>query len=182
MATQQVTKGNKQPVNPPPAEEEEDDFFEDDSADGDDSGGGEDDEVMDLSDVDEKDADFENCPAGVWDAVVSDAEYGESQRSGKKMITWEFEVTSKNPKASGKKLKTFTVTETPNGKARLKKMLVRIAPNLNMAVFKPASTPQTLIGTPCRLKVALQKYQGELRSNVKDVLPPAANKVFGGDE
>lgn len=182
MATQQAQKGNGKAAatkqTPPP---EDDDFF-DGGGDGgdDDGGGGGDDEILDLSDVDEN-AGFELVPAGVHDAIVADAEFGESQRSGKKMITWTFELTGSNEKVAGKTLKYYTVTETANGMARLKKMLVRIAPNLNMKTFRPGVTPQELIGNACRLKIQTRRYQGENRNDVKDVLPPAASKVFSED-
>jgi hypothetical protein len=111
----------------------------------------------------------------VYNATLSDAEYGDSSK-GKKMVTWTFEIS--DGANAGRTLKYFTVTQAKNGIARIKKMLVRIAPKTNLKSFKPASTPMELIGTPCRLKVTQQMYQGEKRGNIKDVLPPAGSKVF----
>lgn len=151
--------------------DDDDDFFN--------SGGGEegsfDSEVadLDLSDVDENAGGFQIVPAGVYNATLAATEYGPSQRSGKNMITWVFEL------AGGKgQLRYYTVTQADSGLARLKKLLVRIAPTTNMKKFNPATTPQTLIGTPCRLKVRVRMYEGEKRNDIQDVLPPAVAKAF----
>lgn len=163
----------KKPAAPPAA----DDFFDEPAGDPDDAalGGGGDDDEYDLSDVDEN-AGFTPVPAGVYNAFVQDAEFGDSQRSGKKMITWMFEIA--DGEFAGKTLRYYTVLESDSGRGRLKKMLVRIAPQTDLKRFRPSTTPSELVGTPCRIKVAIRMYQGERRNDLKDVLPPATERVF----
>ncbi len=176
MPVQQKVEAKQTPKAPAKAAPAPaDDFFEEAAGAAQEVADSDEAEVLDLSETDEN-AGFEAIPVGVYDANVSDAEYGESQRSGKKMITWKFEIAG--GQNAGRTLNYYTVIQSDSGKARLKKMLVRIAPQLDLKTFKPATTPQELVGTPCRLKVTTRMYQGEKRNEIKDVLPPAAEKQF----
>ena len=129
LVKQQAPAKQQAPKPPPTAEQQEDDFFSQTTG----EEVGSDEEVIDLSDVDESAAEQAPIPPGVFDATLVNAEYGDSQRSGKKMITWVFEISA--GKLAGRQMRYYTVTVLDSGIARLKKLLVRIAPATNMKQF-----------------------------------------------
>jgi hypothetical protein len=61
---------------------------------------------------------------------------------------------------------------------RVKKFLVRIGESqLANTPFNPEEVANQglLLGKACQVRLDVRKYEGEMRNNVKDVLPPAAD-------
>lgn len=132
--------------------------------------------VMDLTDVNEK-AGFEAIPAGVYDAIVDSAEFGDSSK-GSPMITWKFKLT--DPTYNNRGVFYHTVLNTDLGKANLKKTLMRVCPDLDLGNFSPSKfcNEGEALGLPCRVKLKIQMYQGEKRNSVQEVLAAEASGSF----
>lgn len=133
--------------------------------------------VMDLSDVDEDGPDFEPIPAGVVDAIVENTEYKKSQ-SGNPMIVWTFKVTE--PDYQGRYLFYHTVLNKQFGISRLKRVLVRVAPDVEFKGFNPKQFCEEgkALGLPARLKISVGTYDGKPTNDVKDVLAPSEGSDF----
>lgn len=138
-----------------------------------------DDMIIDMSDVAEDTGGFAVIPRGTYDAIVDDVTFGTSQRSGNKMLTWVFEVTDADH--AGRKLFYHSVL-TPGQLPRLKKTLLRIAPEVLEGPFNPKELAESgrLCGKALRVRVDVRKYEGSDRNNVKDVLPPSEDA--GGND
>lgn len=134
--------------------------------------------TLDLSGVDENSAGgFEALPKGEYEAIVDEVEFGYSQKSGAPMLTWKFQLTDTEPK---RKMFFYTVLNQNFGIAALKKTLVNLGLEIDWANFNPQEFADQgeAIGLPIRLKLGIQKYEGEKRNNVKDTLPSAAGESF----
>jgi len=134
--------------------------------------------VLNLEDVDETAPAFEALPPGIYDAVVENTEFGPSQRSNRPMITWVFKVV--DPQYEGRLLFNHTVIDDTRGQQRLKQILTRVVPEVDLRNFDPAAFCDNgeAIGFPCRVKVNVRPYQGQKRNNVTDVLAPAEGGSF----
>lgn len=133
--------------------------------------------TLNLEDVNEKAGGFEALPKGTYDAVVDDVEFGDSSK-GSPMLTWKFRIDHEE---YGKRTMYFyTVLDQPFGLSNLKKTILNLGMEIDMAEFDPAEFADTgdAIGLPCQLKIGIQKYEGEKRNNIKEVLP-AAEGGFG---
>lgn len=126
--------------------------------------------VVDFSQV--SDQQFPVLPRGIYDAEIDDLTFGMSQSSGNPMWTVKFETTHE-----GKKSKLFShVVFTPAAMPRSKKFLAAVAPEvLAGGAFSPKAVAEggALLGRKCRIRVDIKPYEGQLRNNVRDVLPPA---------
>ena len=129
--------------------------------------------VLNLDDVDEDKPAFEPLPAGAYNCVVENAEYGVSQRSQNPMITWVFKVV--DPQYENRLLFYHTVLNSQQGLARLKRLLTRVVPDIDMSSFNPKKFCEEgeALGFPCQVKVRIRTYRGERRNDVTDVLPPS---------
>lgn len=136
--------------------------------------------VLDLNSVDEGKTGFEALPAGVYNAIVDQAEFGYSNNSGNPMITWKFKVTDEP--YNNRLLFYHTVLSTDLGKAALKKLLIRVCPEVDLGSFNPKifCDEGTAIGLPCRVKVKIDLYKGEKKNKVRDVLAAEAAGSFLG--
>ena len=145
-------------------------------------GGSEDSMVIDMSEVDENASSYDPVPQGTYPAFLSEAEFGHSQRSNNPMITWVFEVPEGHEFAGRKFWHHTTITD--KGLPRLKKLLSRIAPDVDVSKFDVKNDPPKLVGREARLQITVRMYQGERTNNVKDVLPPVtqADDFFGEDD
>ena len=136
--------------------------------------------VVDLEDVNE-DVQYEAIPPGIYDAVVDEVEFTHSQRSGNPMWTWRFRIVG--GEYDGRTLFYHTVF-TEKGLPRTKRTLVRIAPDIPLRGLKPKEIAESgvLVGRACRLRVRVRPYEGEMRNEVREVLPPAedANSFLEG--
>lgn len=120
-------------------------------------------------------------PIGTYDATVEDNQFKISQNSGNPMwqVKWAVPVqqTDKDGKAVTKVMKiTSFVVFSAEQRGRAKMFVQRVAPDLaTLTDFDPEKLAQNIVGKPARLKINHQKGQdGEDRSNVADVLAPAA--------
>lgn len=144
------------------------------------AGGYDDNFVLNLEEVSEELPKFEAMPSGVYNAIVENVTFGPSQNGNNPMLTWEFRVT--DPPYENRKLYFHTVLNSEFGVKMLKRTLLRVCPDVDMANFSPRAFAETgaALGLPCRLKVTIRPYQGERRNNVKEVLPPqGADEFFG---
>lgn len=128
--------------------------------------------VLNLDDVDEDGPDFEALPPGIYDCIVENTEYGLSSNNNP-MITWVFKVI--DPQYEGRLLFSHTTLNNKQGIRRLKKILIRVVPDVDMAAFNPNKfcDEGIALGYPCRVKVRIKPYQGQKRNDVTDILPPA---------
>lgn len=124
--------------------------------------------VLDLSSVDEKAGGFEAMPKGDYEAIVDECDFGESSK-GSPMITWKFKVTEEPYEK--RTLFYYTVLDQTFGIAALKKTLIALGVDVDMASFNPQEFADSgeAIGLPIKIKVGIQKYEGEKRNNVKSV-------------
>lgn len=131
--------------------------------------------VLNLADVDESKASFEALPAGVYNAVIENVEYGLSQNGGNPMLSWEFKIT--DAEYENRKMFYHTVLNKELGIASLKKLLIRVCPDVEMSAFNPQQFADNgvALGLPCQLKVKIRPYQGEKRNQVQDVLAPVGD-------
>lgn len=145
------------------------------------SGQEEDNLVMDLGAIDETKSDFEVLPAGVYPCIIENAEYKMSQSSGNPMIAWVFKVV--HPEYENRLLFYHTVLNKESGLKRLKKLLMRVCPDVNLSTFQPKSfcDQGTALGRMCGVKIRVKNDQGERKNDVTDVLAPVVqNDAFLG--
>lgn len=135
--------------------------------------------VLDLSGVDEKAGGFECMPKGNYEAIVDDCEFGTSSK-GAPMITWKFKVTEEP--YNKRMLFYYTVLNQDFGLAALKKTLIALGLDIDWANFNPQEFADEgeAIGLPLKVKVGIQKYEGEKRNNVKEVLASSEGGDFLG--
>jgi len=138
--------------------------------------------VLNLDGVSEDLPKFEAIPPGVYDAVVENVEFGYSQNSGNPMLTFQFRITDE--RFENRMLFYHTVLNKDSGLSRLKRLLVKVAPNIPLSNFNPASFADEgeILGYPCRLKVNIRPYKGEKRNNIVDVLAPEESPTGFLDE
>jgi len=132
--------------------------------------------TMDLSDVSD-DVQREPLPAGIHECVVENHEFGSSS-SGNPMITWTLRVIE--PEYENRFLFYHTVVNKESGKRRLKKLLVRVCPDVELTSFNPKTfcDEGRALGLPCRAKVRVSTYQGNPTNDVTDILPPSDEENF----
>jgi len=141
-------------------------FFEDADPEGD--------FAVDLSDVSE-DAVFEAIPAGTYPMEILEAEYGASQ-AGNPMITWQLGIT--DGEYANRRIFYHTVMNNDFGLARLKRLLVRLAPDLDLANFNPKRDLAKLAGRQGQVVLRVRRRDGEPRSEVRDILPAEGDSFF----
>jgi hypothetical protein len=123
--------------------------------------------VIDLENIAE--AKFEVIPKGIYSAEIDSVEFGLSNNSGAPMFTLQLLITEGD--FQGRKLFTylsFGQKALPYTKATISK----IAPELLVGPFKPQEIADEgqLLGKPCRIRVAVEDYNGEPRSRVGQIL------------
>jgi len=132
--------------------------------------------VFDLSGVEENKV-FEIIPKGTYDAVVDELDFGDS-KAGNPMISVKYSITS--PEYEKRVIFDYWVLSGKGsdfGQAKVKKFLVRICPDVDLATFRPKDFADNgiAIGRQCRLVLGIQtqkqgEYKGEKRNTVKDTL------------
>lgn len=143
--------------------------------------------VFNLNDVEDVSSDFEVLPKGDYQAIVDELEFTESA-AGAPMIKVVYQITE--GEYADRKLFDYWVLAGKGaefGLAKLKKFLVRICPEVNMAAFNPAvfAEEAVAVGKDVTLKVKIQtvkkgEYKGEKRNQVQEVLAPAVGGGFLG--
>lgn len=136
-------------------------------------GTGEEGMIIDLSGTDENASSFVVIPKGIYDAVIDECNYSLSQRSNNPMWTWILELEESAGDFKGRKV-FFHLPFTANMLPRIKKVLNRVAPDLAATKFNPKEVADqgTLSGVRCKVRLDQRRYEGEMRNNVRDILPP----------
>ena len=132
--------------------------------------------IFDLTSVEENKV-FEVIPKGTYEAVVDELDFGPS-KAGNPMITIKYSIVS--PEFEKRVVFDYWVLRGKGeefGQAKLKKFLVRVCPDVNLAAFNPKEFADTgvAIGRLCSIVLGIQvqkqgEYKGEKRNTVKDVL------------
>lgn len=137
--------------------------------------------VLDLTKVDGSLPKFAALDAGVYKAVIEEMSFAASSK-GNPMITWQFRVTEPdNSIADGRLLFYHTVLNKDAGLGRLKRLLARVAPDMDIAnidVINMCNEGQ-LIGSACRVKVRIRRFEGERRNDVTDVMSAEEGDFLG---
>lgn len=130
--------------------------------------------VLDLDQVDDSMPEFEAMPPGVYECLIENTEYKVSN-NGNPMIAWQFRVIDEN--YENRMLFYHTVLNKEAGQARLKRLLVRVCPDVPLAGFSPKNFCEQglALGLPCRAKVRVRPYEGKKRNDVTDILAPLAS-------
>lgn len=128
--------------------------------------------VLDLENIEER-PEFVALRPGTYDVVVEECEFTESQK-GAPMLRWVLRTTDENDRL----LYYYTVLDNPIGKQRAKEAIQRLAPDMDLSQFKPASDADELVGRRARAKVKTRVYQGKRTNNVQDLLSPSAGGEF----
>lgn len=122
--------------------------------------------TIDLTQV--SDASLEPVPPGLYDAVVDDVEFRESQ-AGNPVLAMALAV-----EVDGTPRKVFTTFVLNNeiGLSRLKRAVQVLAPEA-LTNFRPTEAGEVLIGKECRVRVRQRRGKdGQVRAEVSDFLPP----------
>jgi Protein of unknown function (DUF669) len=141
-----------------------------------------DDDVIDFSDTEEDDGEFELIKPGRYEAVIAESKYSESKEKGTPMITFTFEVEGGD--YNGRKL-WYRIFFTPKMAGRLKRDLRVImgkAPSgaMNKRDFIKLADGGKLIGQRAVLQVVKRKYNDEDRNDVRRILD-ASDATEEGD-
>ena len=124
--------------------------------------------TIDFNNV--EDQQFELMPRAMYECEVDSLEFGTSQNAGNPMWTWRLSVVE--GEFADRKLFFHTVFAGA-GLPRTKKCLMRVCPDIVSGKFNPEQVANegTLLGRRVRAKVDQNRYQGEMRNNVKDIFP-----------
>lgn len=146
-------------------------------------------QVIDLTKQSEELPAFQPVPAGTYNCEIEDTQFGPSQ-SGNPRIAWVFRIVEPdNPTVDQRLLYYHTVTNKEAGLARLKRLLVRVLPDVDLATFDPEEfcTSGKALGAACAVR-ANQRLQrnrktGETtpRNNVVDVMAADKSADFLGE-
>lgn len=130
-----------------------------------------DDAVIDFTEV-EEDKGFECLPKGKYNVIVDEAEAKKSQSSGNPMISLTLVI--EDGEYQGRKLFTHVVF-SPKTLGQAKRTINRLGlGELLTSTFRPnQDAADQFIGKRAQAVVAIQKYEGEDRNSVKNLLPPA---------
>jgi hypothetical protein len=154
-------------------------------------------EFVDLSNTDDSAPQYPVYPRGLYEAEMVEMEYGQSQRSGNNMWTtqWELDIPENVQPIKGKKdpdrrpRQWLHLTFTDGGMTRVKRALaaMKCEDDANLALLKGKFKPQQvadeglLIGARARLRIDTRKFEGQLRNNVRELLPPGqGGQATGG--
>ena len=133
------------------------------------------DDVIDFTDVNERAAGaFPVIPAGTYPATVESCVYTISKSAARNpMWAWVFNVFIEE---TGKirKQRYYTIL-TREKIAQVKKDIMRVAPDLDLAGVNLKEAPAEMVGRECRLKIGIQTpssgdYAGIAQNNVREIL------------
>ena len=128
--------------------------------------------VLDLENIEDR-PEFVALRPGTYDVMVEECEYTESQK-GSPMLRWVLRTQDENDRL----LYYYTVLDNPVGKQRAKEAIQRLAPEMNLAEFRPATDADELVGKRARAKVKVRMYQKKRTNNVTDLLAPSGDGSF----
>lgn len=130
--------------------------------------------TVDLSNVDE--ASWDVLPKGVYAIIVEDAEYKLSSNNNP-MISLTLEV--EDGEFAGRKLFTHVVFSTkamPMAKRTINRLGLS---QLLEGPFNPEDAAEEFIGARARVRVVVDKWDGEDTNKVKQILPATDGEEFG---
>lgn len=133
-------------------------------------------ELVDFSNV--EDPSFEVMPKGNYPVVITECEFTYSQ-AGNQMWTMVLEVSE--GEYEGRKL-FFHVVFSEKALPFARRTLMQLAPDLLEAPFDPTQPelPDRFVNMMCIAQVGLQKYEGEQRNSVRQLLrAEGEGNVFG---
>lgn len=133
--------------------------------------------VVDLTGVAEQV--FELIPKGIYNAEVDQCDYQISKNSGAPMFQLILRITDGD--FANRKLYNY-VSFSPKALPSSKTTLLRLDPTIFSGPFKPQEIADqgVLLGKTCRIKVAHDEYNGEMRARVQSILAPAVGGGEGG--
>lgn len=129
--------------------------------------------TMDLSNVEE--ATFEAVPRGKYPCVIETCEFKHSQNSGAPM--WALTLAITEGEYEGRKLFSF-LSFSEKAMPYTKRTLKAIAPEFLSGPFDMADGASDMEGKNVVANVTIEKYEGEARSRVKDLLAPSGAASF----
>jgi len=136
--TQQRRRNASKPAKAKPPEEEEPFDADEEAEDEEDEDEDGLPEVFDLSDVPDQ-PEFEVIPPGIYDGVIEEVRYGESQSSGNPMLTWVLQAdVEKEDGTFRQQTLWYHTTLSGGGLSRTKRTLMRLDPELDLSEFAPA--------------------------------------------
>ncbi|MBT9169655.1 MAG: hypothetical protein DDT19_03018 [Syntrophomonadaceae bacterium] len=132
--------------------------------------------VLNLDRINEDSPAFELLPAGLYDAIIENTEFGNSKSSGNPQISWTFSII--DHRFLNRKMFYYTVLNKESGLARLKRLLIRVIPDADLKKFHPSRFCEegVALGRACRIKVRISTRknrdsgQSEPSNVVTDVL------------
>ncbi|MBT9167372.1 MAG: hypothetical protein DDT19_00701 [Syntrophomonadaceae bacterium] len=132
--------------------------------------------VLNLDDVNEGAPEFELLPAGLYNAIIENTEFGNSKSSGNPQISWTFSIT--DPRFLNRRMFYYTVLNKESGLARLKRLLIRVMPDVDVKRFHPGRFCEEgiALGRECRIKVRISTRKNrdtgrsEPANSITDVL------------
>ncbi len=131
--------------------------------------------MMDLTEVEE--ATNEVVPRGTYSCTIEECNYKLSQNSGNPM--WEIKLNIDDGDYEGRKLFTF-LSFSDKALPLTKKTLAAIAPEFLSGPFNMEEAASDMEGKAVRVKTTIEKYQGEDRSRVKQLMAAQAADAFIG--
>lgn len=129
--------------------------------------------LLDFSSVDENGG-FEPLPVGSYPATIGAFGLKES-KAGNQMIAVTFNVT--HPDYINRKLFSHFVLTNEISLGRLKKFLINVFPDYNLASvnFTEIINSGAAIGRACTLVVTQRPYNNAMSNEVKDILAPQSD-------
>ncbi len=129
--------------------------------------------VVDLNATEDA-PEFEEVPKGTYACVVSECEFSYSQSKGNPMWTLQLEIS--DGEYAGRILFTHLVFKGP-GLAYTARNMKRFAADICEQQFDPedAEIIGQMLGKELRAKTTMRKWEGKMRTNVTDLLAPAAD-------
>jgi len=123
---------------------------------------------------------FQVAPAGIYEGTVKTIELRES-KAGNEMWVWQIEapdtpvgkrVFFNHMVFRKKNLETGRMEYDLRGIGTIQQTCKGIQPEYDYRNFDLKNSFHDFISLPCRVKVAVGKYNGEDTNNVKEILPP----------
>ncbi len=130
---------------------------------------------FDLEDV--KDVVYAILPRAIYPAEIDTVEFGQSSNDNP---MWTLRIKITDGEFKGRTLFNHQVF-TDAGMPRVKQFLQRVAPELlGQGAIKPSHIADEglLEGKACRIRVGTQRYQGQKRNNIREILAPEAGDTF----
>jgi hypothetical protein len=126
--------------------------------------------IIDMDSV--KEQSFEAVPRGTYNAEFDTMELAKSKSSGQPM--WKGQIRITDGPYVGRKLFYF-LSFSEKALPGTKSQLAKISPDIvsGSMNIKALADQQVLVGKPCRVKIDIEKYDGNDTNRIKGFLAPA---------